>query len=290
MNIDPKIIARLLNYGQVQESDSPYGITFDTPASRGDAADHNQVNDMGDNPMKDPSIQEDVAITPIMLSKLNHLLNGIGIQDSDIAMGDVDLDADKAIMILKNVTGETLNGAAAQGKIAGMITQLGDRLMGKDEPQVNSLATKQTSQLDEFQDIPYGSRFSYVVDSLGNVNIYDGDNGTAVNLTGEDAMQAIAELQAAGEDDDAVQQVLSQYQHVMENGIVGDESEIDEGPEVDQIVTQLEAIQAQLKHVVENATAVPSSNVHDWYKQNMVQNELEPALEAVNRVLAQLKG
>lgn len=290
MNIDPKIIARLLNYGQVQESENPYDVTFDTPASRGDAADHNQVNGMGDNPMKDPSIKEDVAITPIMLSKLNHLLNGIGIQDSDIAMGDVDLDADKAVMILKNVTGETLNGAAAQGKIAGMIAQLGDRLMGKDEPQVNTTATQQTSQLDEFQDIPYGSRFSYVIDSLGNVNIYDGDAGTAVNLTGEDAMQAIAELQAAGDDDDAIQQVLAQYQHVMENGIVGDESEIDEGPEVDQIVTQLEAIQAQLKHVVENATAVPSNNVHDWYKQNMVQNELEPALEAVNRVLAQLKG
>lgn len=289
MNIDPQLLARLMSYGKVQESDSPYGITFDTPASRGDAADHNQVNDMGDNPMKDPSIKEDVAITPIMLSKLNHLLNGIGIQDSDIAMGEVDLDPQKAAMILKNVTGETLAGEAAQGKIAGMVAQLGDRLMGKDEPQSNAPST-QASQLEEFQDIPYGSRFSYVVDSLGNVNIYDGDNGTAVNLTGEDAMQVIAELEAAGNDDDAIQAVLSHYQHVMENGIVGDESAIDEGPEVDQIVTQLEAIHAQLKHVVENATAVPSNNVHDWYKQNLVQSELEPALETITKVLAQLKS
>jgi len=216
--LDIKLIARLAGYGRVQEAtQEEYPVDFMTPASRGDAADHNQTNNMGDNPMKDPSaLDEDNlnerAITPMMISKLHHILNNIGIHDSDIAMGDYEMDADKAQKVIKASTGLNLRPEVAQAKIQYMCNEIGKRLMDKGEP-----AMAEQEELDEFQDIPVGSRFSYVVDPLANVMVYDGEAGTAVELKGEDAVELLGALEFAQGDDAKIQEILSQYQHVMED-------------------------------------------------------------------------
>lgn len=278
--INLKRLSHLVGYGKLVESEE-YPIDFTTPASSGDAADHNQTNAMGDNPMKDPSVMEDQDITPIMLSKLNHVLNGIGVQDSDIAMGDIQL-SDKAIRnIISSITGESEN---AQHLFDRMIQLLSDRLMG-NEPEEN---------LNEFMDIPNGSRFSYVLDSLGSVTVYDGDEGTAINLQGSDALELIHELQQVEGDDAAVQDVLAQYQHVMETQEETQQEEVIEaaptGTEVNELQARLLSIAIELKDIMNNATATPANNVHDWSRQNQLEIELEPIVEQLEKAIANLSN
>lgn len=57
-------------------------------------------------------------------------------------------------------------------------------------------------------------RFSYVIDTLGNVEIADTILGKKVYLEGEDALEAIAEI--GDKTGDSLQQVLAHYKHVME--------------------------------------------------------------------------
>lgn len=211
--IDLKRLAALTAYGRADET-FEYSVNFDEPASKGASADHNQTNSMGDNPMKDVSeIEEDgeiIVITPQMLDKLHHILKGVGVADCDIAMGDFgdyDMNPERASRVHQLVTGQVCAPELAFEKVRGMCEQLGDKLIGS------------TKQLDEFRkdDEPVHQRFSHTIDGVGNVMVHDLKTDKQVYLQGSDALELIGALDRAGDAPGQVQQVLSQYQHVMES-------------------------------------------------------------------------
>jgi hypothetical protein len=66
---------------------------------------------------------------------------------------------------------------------------------------------------EEGDDLPYG----YETDSMGNVVIFNNDEGCSVFLTGEDALEVLTALEQNVEDPRTQQVVMRQYGHMMED-------------------------------------------------------------------------
>ena len=223
-SLNTDLLARLLNYGKVSENqtlepakaagnDAIGSFTF-----KGRADMPNRLtNNMGDNPMVDPTVDEDarqLVITADMLSKTKTILNNIGIEDSDLALGNVRLKSAQACMkLVKQVTGKTLPDPEATNFCAELVQQLSIKLSedvtdDADEDQLNEF----------FIDTPVDARFTYTVDTLGDVMVKDTETDRSVYLRGADAAELIGQLEMHGGSPETEQELLSQYQHVMEMG------------------------------------------------------------------------
>jgi hypothetical protein len=83
-----------------------------------------------------------------------------------------------------------------------------------------SLGGSTDQELIEFRadDAPVDARFTHVIDSLGHVMVRDTKTGREIYLQGSEALELIGEL-PDGASLGQIQQVLSGYQHVMEDGL-----------------------------------------------------------------------
>jgi hypothetical protein len=170
------------------------------------------TNNSGDNGLEAP-VDEDMmpqAISPEMLEKLHGLLNKIGVDDSDIALNSVMLKPSGCVKVAKALTGAPMDEAKATEFVKDAIGKLAQHLVGEDSVQED--------ELNEFQDFPEDSRFSYTTDSVGDVTVFDSVEGTSIHLRGSDAIELLGDLQMYGGTAEKEQKILSQYKHVMENG------------------------------------------------------------------------
>lgn len=232
-DINNSLIARLLNYGKVEEnttleppkaagSDSIGSFTFkgraDMPARL--------TNNMGDNPMVDdtaPEIDERGDLGPVVndevLNKVKTILNNIGISDADIAVGNVRLkSAQSCIKLIKQATGKAVDESQATQMCAEIVDQLSMKLS-------EDLTADDNEELNEFFDMPADSRFTFTIDALGNVQLNDTQAGTGVLLRGQDAVEFLGKMEMEGQTPEDQQKVLAYYQHVMESN---DNQSIDE--------------------------------------------------------------
>lgn len=227
MTLNTELLARLLNYGKVDEDQTlapPKAAGNDVIGSfsfKGRADMPNRLtNNMGDNAMQDPEtaeVDEDArptVITSDMLDKTKSILNTIGMSDSDLALGKVRLKSGQAcIKLVKQVTGKVMSDLQATEFAAQLIQQLSIKLSEDltddgDEDQLNEF----------FTDTPVDARFTYTTDTLGDVMVRDTETDRSVYLRGADAVELLGQLQMHGGTPEQEQEVLAQYQHVMEMG------------------------------------------------------------------------
>lgn len=253
--IDLEALQRLLNYGRTDEARSggyPNGMDGDAPASH---MDHLQTNGMGDNSLRDPSIegastgkagavavdpegeeeeqkdslkemQDAPQVSPELAESVHQYLGNLGVTDSDIAMGEFGTDSDgnitvgdqsipnhEVMEVMNNATGMALSEADAVYLMHDCL----DFLSGNMNESMGF--PRLEKKLDEFRKDgePVQQRFTHTIDSLGNVVIQDNQAGTEVYLQGQDAMDLISQI-PDGASEGQIQHVLSQYQHVMEDG------------------------------------------------------------------------
>lgn len=221
------MIARLVGYRRnLNESneqtlvpDRAPGVFGDLSAAGRGNPKHNMTNNSGDNGLESP-VDEDMipaAISQDMLEKLHGLLNKIGVDDSDIALNSVMLKPSGCVKVTKALTGKPMDEAAAVDFVKEAISKLAQHLVGEDSVQED--------ELNEFQDFPEDSRFSYTTDAVGDVTVFDAVEGTSVHLRGSEAIELLGDLQMYGGTAEKEQKILAQYQHVMETGAEG---EVDE--------------------------------------------------------------
>ena len=223
-SLNTDLLARLLNYGKVAEDQ-----TLAPPKAAGNqeigSFDYKGranlpsrlTNNMGDNAMVDPTVDEDarpLVITSEMLDKTKTILNNIGISDSDLALGNVRLKSAQACMkLVKQVTGKSLPDPEATDICAQLVQQLSIKLSedltdDADEDQLNEF----------FTELPVDARYSYTADTLGNILVKDSETDRSVYLRGVEAVELMGQLQMHGGTPETEQEILSQYQHVMEMG------------------------------------------------------------------------
>lgn len=257
MEFDLKLLQRLLNHGRVDEAGYPSGMDAPEAAS---GVDHNEVNNMGDNPMVDPAKLEESegAVTPEMIELLKQTLGDVGANLSDVAVGDYEVRMNGDITIGSTQVSpdavmefaiaasgdEDIDPMSANDLFLDTLEALSEQL---DESTCMACAGKQ--ELDEFRapDAPVDARFTYVVDTLGHVTINDAQTGKSVYLQGSDAIELMGQLEGVtGEGQ--MQQLLSQYQHVMEN--------CSDNPELDyceKARTEVDALEAKLDQMTMDA-------------------------------------
>ncbi len=220
MQFDHKTIMKMAGYGKLMES-GDYTINAGPVAT---GIDHNQTNQMGDNPMLVP--EDTIApgmpeVTDEMLERMHAILTRAGFEDSDIAIGGCKVKDASCPKIAKMLTGS--DQADPVPFVKAVIEKLSEKVMGAVEPAM----TEDT--LEEFaaDDAAPSTRFVHTVDTLGNVTIKDSRTGKEVFLQGEDAMELLGELEMNGKSASMIQNILSQYQHVME-GDLNEEGEIED--------------------------------------------------------------
>lgn len=201
---DAKKIMEMATYGRASLSESTqmqgdYSVDYSPTAS---GRDHNQVNQMGDNPL--PLEEDSNDVTDDMLDHLHEILQNAGKSDSDIAMNNVKIKPTSAEKVVRTVA-PGVEIADAPAFLDKMLAALAARL----DPN--------TEQVNEFQEVPSDARFVHTIDTLGDVKITDSQTGKEIVLTGEDAMEVIGELELHGDSPEKVQEILSHYQHVMED-------------------------------------------------------------------------
>ena len=217
------------------------GVFGDLSASGKSNMPDRVTNNSGDNGMVDPMVGEDMAppkINGAMLDQLHELLKKIGVDDSDIALNAVMLKPSGCVKVVKILSGQTMNEVAATEFCKDAIRALGQKMVGKAEVQED--------ELNEFQDMPEDSRFTYVTDAMGDITVSDAETGLSVHLRGHDAVELTGELQMHGGSADAEQKILSQYQHVMETGAEC-EGEVDEDVKMSQYFGATEGSQKMLQ-------------------------------------------
>jgi hypothetical protein len=111
------------------------------------------------------------------------------------------------------VTGKAMPDVEATSMCAELIQQLSIKLSedvtdDADEDQLNEF----------FVDLPVDARFTYTVDTLGDVLVKDTETDRSVYLRGTDAVELLGQLQMQGGSPETEQNILAQYQHVMEMG------------------------------------------------------------------------
>lgn len=277
---DIKSIMKNVGYGRLNESGN-YSVDF-KPLSTG--VDFHQTNQMGDNPMPDPEkISEEVApeITDAVMDKMSEILTKVGYQESDIAIGNCRIKAESAPKVARILTGQEVTDP--QAFVAAVISALSERM----NPST-------TQPLEEFADAPQSSRFTFTLDELQNITVSDAETGKSVFLQGQDAVGLLGELVPFLDQDNnvldaaGVQEVLSQYQHVMESE--AEEAPLEEDMGYGRSVSRLMRVVDELSQIAGTATEVPSSSVVDWGKQNEMQIGLEPILAELQKLIQTLNS
>lgn len=276
--LDNTLIARLVGYRRIDEDGEQ---TLRPGSAAGEdgigsfsftgrtAMANNLTNNMGDNPMKEE--MQPVIINDDMLNKLQTILNAIGITDHDIALGNVTLNDNGAIKVVRKLTGQTMEIGAAKKTCIDLLDALGNKLVGAQSAD--------HQQIDEFVDAPEDSRFTYVLDVMGNVTIQDSETGKSIYLQGHDATEVIGELQMHGGTPEKEQNVLSQYVHVMENIEVTED--ITMGGEVSAhspasmlrtLQFDIDSMKSKLQNI--RATAIKANDVTGKFASEMFQDEI----------------
>lgn len=142
---------------------------------------------------------------------LHKILNRVGIPDAMIQSGDVRLTPQGYKKLAHQLTSEQMDENQAKIFCQDALRDLIDVMDGYKRNGVNE------EQLDEFVGMGGNERFSYVTDTLGNVQISDAQTGADVYLQGQDAQEFLGAIEQVGDDEDAKQQVMAQYEHVMDN-------------------------------------------------------------------------
>jgi DNA-binding ferritin-like protein len=202
--INVKKIMEMASYGRPVQEEGDYSIDY-SPVATG--RDHNQTNQMGDNPL--PLEEEAGEVTEVMIDQLYEILHNAGKSDSDIAMGNVKIKPTSAEKVMRTIApGQSFQDPHAflEKVLAALAKQL--------DPS--------KEQVVEFQEVPNGARFVHNIDTMGNVQIVDSQSGKEVVLSGEDSMELIGELEMNGGTPEQVQEILASYQHVLE-GDMGQE-------------------------------------------------------------------
>ena len=172
------------------------------------------------------TVSEDAApmgndITNDMIVALHKVLKRVGISDGMIEAGDVRLTPQGYKKLAHQLTSEQMDDKAAESFCQRAIRML-------NHAMANGLTmTEEDDQLDEFVGMGGNDRFSYVTDTLGNVQISDAQTGADVYLQGQDAQEFLGAIEQAGDNEDVKQQVMSQYEHVMDNQKDHDGNDID---------------------------------------------------------------
>lgn len=168
------------------------------PATLGKGRLRYRTNNMGDNPMHDPT--EKIIENATSLSMLNKTLNDCHIPDSHIVQGDFQVEMGTIVDFIKQFVPE-LSDEEAIVTFWNLVDVLGHRMMhGVDDELTEDVTT---------------ARFTYEADYMGNITIADGNTGMSVYLQGDDARKIEQELENASDEDK--QEILSRYESVMES-------------------------------------------------------------------------
>jgi hypothetical protein len=119
------------------------------------------------------------------------------------------------------LTGEAMADVDAEDYCKHVLHALADKLECGEAVEVD-----ESVQLDEFEGMGGDQRFGYTTDSLGNVNITDARTGASLYLQGQDAQELLGTLAIHGSSPEAVQAILSQYEHVLDGQVDGDGDEL----------------------------------------------------------------
>jgi hypothetical protein len=282
--INTSLLARLLNYGKVEENTTlapPKAAGADTIGSftfkgRADMPDR-ITNNMGDNPMVDDTAEEvderaDMGsiISNDVLDKVHGILNNIGISDSDIAVGNVRLKSAQACMkLVKQATGQAVDESQAIDMCAKIVDQLSMKL------SEDLTSDGDEEELNEFFDMPTDSRFTFTTDALGNIQINDTQEGTSVMLRGTDATDFLYKLETEGNTPEDQQKVMAYYQHVMESG----EQSIDEDVAVNNFFGASQQSVDALSSLNADLTAM-KTKIQSMYNQAMKDGDVEGKVAA----------
>jgi hypothetical protein len=160
------------------------------------------------------------AIPPEVIERLHNLLHALGIHDSAIISGDVELTPTGYTKLAHKLSSEAMSDADAKDYCKHAIHQLA----GKLEEHVPHEMDESDTHLNEF--IGGEHRYSYVTDTMGNVQIADAVTGASLYLQGQDAQEFLGAIEQAGGDEDMEQQILSQYEHAMDGQLDAEGNEI----------------------------------------------------------------
>jgi hypothetical protein len=295
MDYDIKLLARLLNYGRTDESGYPTGMEGPEAAS---GVDHLQTNQMGDNPMVDPALDESTGDTPSpeMVEAVEQAMRRAGVGSALIALEDFHLDLNgnlnvgmltmqphEYIEIAEAATGKTMEKEAAANFLLDCFRIIS---RGLDESlQFEELDKK----LSEFRasDAAVAARFTHTIDSLGDVTIADSEKGTSVHLRGEDALELLGQI-PDGASEGQLQHVLSQYQHVMETPVADVDHEdyvdaTDTVSELKALDTDIASMRAKLQAMMDKSAH--SGDVNGAFAANVLSAEVDKLETALNDYL-----
>lgn len=301
--INTSLLARLLNYGKVDENVTlapPKAAGDDTIGSftfkgRADMPDR-ITNNMGDNPMVDDTAKEvDEDAMPMInsgvLDKVKSILNNIGISDSDIAVGNVRLKSSRACAkLIKQATGKAVSEDQAVDMCAKIVDELSMKLS-------EDLTADDSEELNEFFDMPSDSRFTFTIDALGNVQLNDTEHGTGVLLRGQDAVEFLGKMEMEGKTPEDQQKVLAYYQHVMENT---DDQSIDEDVAVSdyfgasqEAVDTLTSLKSDINSMKDKlksmyAGAMRNGDVQGKMAAEQIMNDIKAFSDSLNQYIDKL--
>lgn len=293
--LNNKEIARLVGYRRaLNESDGDTMVPTRTPGVVGELSASGRsnmpnrlTNNSGDNGMADPMVDEasgPTTITPSMLDTLHGLLNRIGVDDSDIALNSVMLKPSGCLKVAKNLTGKSMTEDEAVEFVKEAINKLAQKLVGDD--------TVHEDELNEFMDMPEDSRFTYTTDAIGDVTINDAETGNSVHLRGSEAVELIGELQMYGGTPEAEQEILAQYQHVMETSVDEDVSNSQffgsgDLPEMlGDLMSDVHAMQDKLSSMAKSAMS--GGDPQAKFAADVFQDELAKLEHAINDYMSKL--
>lgn len=219
-----KRIMNLARYGLGESNDyreetaeqEEYGETHVTGEPK---TDNRQVNNHGDNPMIDHSkLAEGLStrVQSVLGIMFSDVASSIVTGDYQAAPGGVTI-GDEFVPVDEIIDFFDQAGIEYTGDIGQAISKF-IRILDQYEADFEDDG-EEHGKLNEFRDGPLKKRFSHTVDSLGEVTVHDAEAGTSVHLTGEDALELLGELELHGKSEEMIQQILSQYQHVMEQQI-----------------------------------------------------------------------
>jgi hypothetical protein len=158
-------------------------------------------------------------VNPETLSKAHSVLTNAGISDVAITKRDVTMKPSGYTKLAHILTGEAMADVDAEDYCKHVLHALADKLEYGEE-------VDESVQLDEFEGMGGDQRFGYTTDSLGNVNITDARTGASLYLQGQDAQELLGTLAIHGATPEAVQAILSQYEHVLDGQVDDDGDEV----------------------------------------------------------------
>lgn len=285
MNIDLKRLATLTRYGLAEAGE--YDVTKQTGPEEFDSLDveptpkdsNYQINNQGDNPMRDYSKLSEEKMTSDQVKQLEEFL---GSARTDVLMGDYLLNQ-RGVIVGDGILGKNEVTAFVNQTLGSnmSVAQALDEFMKMLRSYERSFSEEEhaDAMVVEYQESP--GRFSYFVDSLGNVTVSDKEAGTSVYLEGDEALEFLGEIN--GKTDDEIQAFLPHYQHVMEDQITRD-SFGTKNPMVQTVINSLQQDVARMhdKLVTASATAKASGDVNGLFSTKLILEELTKFEEILN--------